>query len=190
MFRSVMSSGAASTYVDQLLPLNRHGFPEECYFVFSYSPVMTERGGVGGVFVTVLETTERVLRDRRQKLLRELMAIPAHRRREEILAAAADILSRNSEDLCFVRLYAGDVDAPATVSTPTINPEEFQPAFDEACEAKLRTTIGPVEMAAPIACGPWPESVTHVVRVPIAAPGAKVSAGALEVGLSRAASLG
>ena len=50
MFRSVMETGEACTFVDQLLPLNRHGYPEECYFVFSYSPVLTETGDCGRRF--------------------------------------------------------------------------------------------------------------------------------------------
>ncbi|MEP6591452.1 MAG: hypothetical protein ABJC19_09740, partial [Gemmatimonadota bacterium] len=37
MFRDVMQ-GRATTLVDYMLPLDRHGFAEECYFIFSYSP--------------------------------------------------------------------------------------------------------------------------------------------------------
>ena len=32
-------------------PLDRHGYVEECYFTFSYSPIRDETGGVGGVYV-------------------------------------------------------------------------------------------------------------------------------------------
>jgi PAS domain S-box-containing protein len=39
--------------------LERNGFPEECYFDFSYSPIYTENNDVGGVLVTVIETTEK-----------------------------------------------------------------------------------------------------------------------------------
>src|SRR5690606_28601922 len=52
MFRNVMETGAASTFSDQLLGLDRHGYAEECYFTFSYSAIPEEGGGVGGVFVT------------------------------------------------------------------------------------------------------------------------------------------
>ncbi len=55
MFHGVME-GTATTLVDFLLPLDRHGFVEECYFIFSYSPIREEGGDVGGVLVTVTET--------------------------------------------------------------------------------------------------------------------------------------
>jgi hypothetical protein len=61
MFRDVMDTGRASNYVDQLLLLERHGFREECYFTFSYSALPSD-DSVGGVLVTVLETTGRVIR--------------------------------------------------------------------------------------------------------------------------------
>jgi len=42
-----------------MLPLNRNGFVEECYFDFSYSPIRTEDGEVGGILVTLIETTNK-----------------------------------------------------------------------------------------------------------------------------------
>ena len=59
MFEGVMQ-GQAVGLDDFMLPLDRHGFAEECYFSLSYSPIRDESGGVGGVLVTVTETTERV----------------------------------------------------------------------------------------------------------------------------------
>ncbi|CAN5449219.1 hypothetical protein BH11BAC3_BH11BAC3_34070 [soil metagenome] len=58
MFDDVMH-GKAVGFPDLMLPLNRHGFVEECYFDFSYSPIKNEDGKVGGVLVTVVETTEK-----------------------------------------------------------------------------------------------------------------------------------
>ena len=40
-FAGVMQ-GTPTTVVDFLLPLDRHGFTEECYFIFSYSPIRDE----------------------------------------------------------------------------------------------------------------------------------------------------
>ncbi len=58
MFDGVMK-GKAVGFPDFMLPLNRNGFVEECYFDFSYSPIYREDGVVGGVLVTVIETTEK-----------------------------------------------------------------------------------------------------------------------------------
>jgi len=73
MFDGVMH-GTSTDVVDFLLPLDRHGFAEECYFIFSYSPIREERGNVGGVLVTVTETTQRVLGERRLKTTQALAA--------------------------------------------------------------------------------------------------------------------
>lgn len=59
MFDDVMQ-GKAVGFPNYMLPLNRSGYIEECYFDFSYSPIFLETGEVGGVLATVLETTEKV----------------------------------------------------------------------------------------------------------------------------------
>lgn len=55
-FDEVMQGNAVS-YSDHLLPLNRHGYLENCYFDFAYSPIKLSSGEVGGVLVTISETT-------------------------------------------------------------------------------------------------------------------------------------
>ena len=56
MFEGVMK-GVPVGFPDFHLPLNRNGYIEDCYFDFSYSPIKKEDGEVGGVLVTVIETT-------------------------------------------------------------------------------------------------------------------------------------
>ena len=58
MFDGVME-GKAVGFPDLMLPLNRNGFVEECYFDFAYSPIRKDNGEVGGVLVTVIETTDK-----------------------------------------------------------------------------------------------------------------------------------
>jgi PAS domain S-box-containing protein len=57
----VLDEGKSNWAEDQLLYINRHGYVEECYFTFSYSPVYGESGEVNGVFCACTETTEKVL---------------------------------------------------------------------------------------------------------------------------------
>ena len=45
---------------DWLLPLERNGYLENCWFTVSYSPIRDETGGVGGLLAVVAETTGRV----------------------------------------------------------------------------------------------------------------------------------
>ncbi len=58
MFDAVME-GEAFNRPDFLYQLNRNGFIEDCYFDFAYSPIRKEDGEVGGVLVTVIETTNK-----------------------------------------------------------------------------------------------------------------------------------
>jgi signal transduction histidine kinase len=48
------------------LTIERYGYPEDCYFSFSYSPVPDDHGNATGVLVTFAETTNTVLAEQRQ----------------------------------------------------------------------------------------------------------------------------
>src|SRR6185436_11176280 len=71
MLEGVLATGEATWSEDQLLMLERGGYPEECYFSFSFSPVRGEDGRVEGIFTAVIENTRRVLGERRLRTLRE-----------------------------------------------------------------------------------------------------------------------
>ncbi|MEJ1224004.1 PAS domain-containing sensor histidine kinase [Sediminicola sp. 1XM1-17] len=58
MFDGVME-GIPVGFPDFMLPLDRNGFVENCYFDFAYSPIRLDNGEVGGVLVTVIETTNK-----------------------------------------------------------------------------------------------------------------------------------
>ena len=53
MLRAVLTRGEATWSEHQLLLLERHGYSEECYFTFSYSPIRAESGAIGGVFTAL-----------------------------------------------------------------------------------------------------------------------------------------
>ncbi len=58
---NVLKGGEANWSEDQLLPIYRNGKMEDVYWTFSYSPVNDESGSPAGVFVTCVETTDKVL---------------------------------------------------------------------------------------------------------------------------------
>ncbi|MCP3803878.1 SpoIIE family protein phosphatase [Allokutzneria sp. A3M-2-11 16] len=67
--------GEGATYSDNHpLLLNRHGYVEETYWTFSYSPVLDRAGEVLGIFVATTDTTRQVLGERRMRALHELAA--------------------------------------------------------------------------------------------------------------------
>lgn len=80
MFDNVMK-GKAVGFHDFMMILNRKGFDEECYFDFSYSPIKNENGEVGGVLITVVETTEKkkaakALKESNERFLDNIMQAP------------------------------------------------------------------------------------------------------------------
>jgi PAS domain S-box-containing protein len=106
LFERVVTTGEGVWQEDELLPMHRHGYTEECYFNFTFSPVLDEEGRVGGIFNAVIETTYRVIAERRSRVLRQLAERTSGAQSQEeacILAAAA--LADAPEDLPFVLLY-------------------------------------------------------------------------------------
>jgi signal transduction histidine kinase len=70
MFEGVMA-GQAVGFPDFMVPLERNGEPEDCYFDFSYSPIRDEDGRACGVLVICMETTDKVNALRQLKVNQE-----------------------------------------------------------------------------------------------------------------------
>jgi hypothetical protein len=64
-------AGGTLAYRDQELTLYRHGAPEQVFMNLDYSPVLDESGRPAGVLAIVVETTNRVLAERRLASERE-----------------------------------------------------------------------------------------------------------------------
>ncbi len=59
-----------ATFIENFpLVIDRHGYPEQCYFTFCYSPIRDENGIVRGLIDTVIETTATVEAQRQARLL-------------------------------------------------------------------------------------------------------------------------
>lgn len=110
LLEGVKERGEATWADDLLLMLERNGYAEECYFTFSYSPIRDESGGIGGVFTPVLETTDDVIGERRQRTLRDIAATRNSRSRdvEEVGVKVAEVLAENPYDLPFAAIYLFD----------------------------------------------------------------------------------
>jgi PAS domain S-box-containing protein len=72
MLDGVLADGRATWSEDLLLPMFRHGYWEETYWTYSYSPLNDDDGAVAGVFTAVSDTTERVVGERRLAVLRDI----------------------------------------------------------------------------------------------------------------------
>ncbi len=74
--RSVLHGGESTWNVDQYLPIYRNGEHfEDAWWTFSFSPVREGSGAIGGVFVVVSETTDRVLAERELNRNRERLQL-------------------------------------------------------------------------------------------------------------------
>lgn len=73
-FQAVLDRGEACWSDAQPLPRNRRGRVETYYVTYSISPILDDDGTVGGVLLISLDSTARVLEQRRIGALRELRA--------------------------------------------------------------------------------------------------------------------
>ncbi len=106
--------GEAVALDDVLIPLNRNGYLEDCWFDLSYSPIRDESGGVGGMLAVVAETTERVEGERRLGTLRDLLrAAGEAQTRAGACSTAVSILKQNPVDVPFALVYLASEDGQA-----------------------------------------------------------------------------
>ncbi len=103
LYEGVTRRGESFTFTDQPLAVERHGRREEAFFTLTYSPVPDDDGAVGGVLVTVFETTAQVhargVRDEeRERLLREAEAARDAAERAAAAAAASEARYRTLFD--------------------------------------------------------------------------------------------
>jgi DNA-binding NtrC family response regulator/signal transduction histidine kinase len=106
-FDRVMTRGEdASQLTDQMFTFYRNNYLEECYFSFSYSPIRDDEGNVRGVLTACLESTERVVEDRRRQVLRDLASRTAEMRHEkEVWRVGAETLALHRSAVPFAFLY-------------------------------------------------------------------------------------
>jgi signal transduction histidine kinase len=105
MLEAVLRLGQATWCENQHLRTNRHGFEEDAYFTFSYSPIYVESGGIGGVFTAVTETTATVVRQQElmahNESIRQINAQLEHRvlERTQVLENTLRALEASQQEL-------------------------------------------------------------------------------------------
>ncbi len=189
------------TYVEsQRLIMERHGYPEETYYTFSYSPIPNPEGGPGGLICANTDDTRRVIGERQLALLRELAAGTADARTtEEAALLSARCLETNPYDLPFALIYLVDAAqplvrlagtagiAPGTAGAPEMaSPDTASPwPFAEVIEAHKTCLVADLRsVGGTMPAGAWNCPPHQAVAVPIAASGRKGTAGVLIAGLN------
>ena len=184
-----------------MLFLRRHGYLEETYWTFSYSPIQDESGGIGGVFVAVSDTTTRVVGERRLRVLRDLgeLSTVSAGTAEEASRAVVGVLARHRAEVPFVAAYlrspdgnlrlvaAHGVTVGSAVAPPTLHgPADGGPVWRVAETGTAQVVRGFVDGAADAVapCVAGPAAPTDAVVLPVCVAGRVEPAGLLVAGLN------
>lgn len=198
-------NGGPATWTEDIeLIVRRHGFPEESHFIFAYSPVPDDSAprGIGGVLATVHESTEKVVTERRVKILGHLSARVAEAKSEEqACAQAIEVLAQHPKDVPFALLYlkndakrelrlvsttgiAAGSDGPAVVSLSQPSADGPWPLATALETETLQLRTGLASVLPTVPPGPWPDPPDSAAVVPIKSHTSGQPVGALVVGIS------
>ena len=194
----VLVRGEATFDQALLLFLQRHGFPEETYHTFSYSPLPGDDGRVAGNFCVVTEETDRVIGERRLASLRLLASGLASATTESDVFLAVDrSISADPRDMPFSLLYTFDDESGVARRAASTGIDGEHPAARAECPAdestpwpfaQLRDGSGVqiVEWQGrkPLPAGPWKVAPSRALAIPIALQGQDRPSGTFIVGLN------
>jgi PAS domain S-box-containing protein len=106
LYGGIVRERKARFLVDLPTPMHRGNYLEDTYFTTSLSPLPDDSGNVGGVLGTTLETTERVIEERRRHLLSDLASRTTGARTEDrVWRICTETLGENCISLPFAFLY-------------------------------------------------------------------------------------
>ncbi len=194
--------GSQGTYVEsQLLIMERHGYPEETYYTFSYSPIPDDDGSVGGIFCANSDDTLRVIGERQLGLLRELAAGTANARSwREACERSAEALSVDPHDIPFALLYVAEPERQTLSLVGSTGIDQRHPAapetldlatgaiwpYDDVLRKHEIKLIGDLKavVSTKLPAGPWHLQPHQAALVPISPSGETGRSGILVAGLN------
>lgn len=171
---------------DALLPMQRHGYTEECYFDFTFTPIYGESGKVEGIFNAVIETTYRVINERRALLLQKLSdAINSVLTPEEVFLKTGKVFENAQADVPFYAVIQFDAEGNYHIKagTPDFVEEADKWPIREALKGDFILIEDIRQYKSRNASKFWPEAPQQAVIVPMRATDGKIS-GCVVAGLS------
>ena len=204
MFEQVVTTGQGTRRRDQLLPMRRHGYTEECYFDYTFSPIRGDGGHVDGVFNAVVETTARVVGERRLRTLRDLGAEAVQATSaDEACSLAMKTLAENRADIPFALLYLTTPDGAQARLCDSVGLEhdsEVTPRFVAMGDRQGEQPGWPLDLAlstgeavivsdlssrfGDLPGGPWPHHPHQALVLPLRDTSQHKTAGFLIAGVS------
>lgn len=184
--RQVYEHGEATWDRALLLILHRHGYPEETYHTFSYSPLSGDDGQVEGIFCAVSEETERVISERRLESLETLASSIARAEQlDGFFRSVAAAAAKANRDILFSALYKLD---EAGMPTPL-----YEDLGGAAPEPRSAWRLDALPQAPPLFTvqappglppGAWHVPATQAAVIVLSQPGQSHVTAALVVGLN------
>ena len=193
--------GVEGTYdEEQLLIMERNGYPEETYYTFSYSPIPDDDGRPAGIFCANTDDTGRVIGRRRMALLGDLAADALEARTAQDAAArAAASLALAERDAPFSLIYLADPEDgvlrlagssglkgghPAAPFSLALDSEAPWPAVFALGGRRIQWVDGLSERFGDLPKGPWSTAPERAAVLPILGSAEGGGQGLLVVGLS------
>jgi len=190
-FNDVLTKGKSIRQPDALLLMNRYGYLEECYFDYTLSPITALDGSIGGVFNAVIETSYRVINERRNQVLNQLMQqLNRAHGLQEATVKVQSILDHCREDIPFYLLFSNTNEyaeqVNLTLSSGLSPTNEAATAWPQLAKANEDSAIYINDLStylAEPALSFWGEPCTEALIVPISKDEARIS-GYLIMGIS------
>ncbi|MEJ7625448.1 MAG: ATP-binding protein [Ferruginibacter sp.] len=201
------SLGQTRFLENQRIFLDRYGYKEETFFTFSFSPILDESGGVGGLFHPVIEQTQQTLAERRLNILH---TIPDHtvdaRTADEASALVAECLKDFELDIPFMLLYSISDDGKEANLKSNVGVEAGSPLAQAKIDlqaqhpgnwpfTKVIQNVKAIQVEQlgkifeTFNCGPYPEAPHQALIFPITLPGTTHNNYLLVTGVSSRRSL-
>jgi len=177
-------AGEASYSEAEMLIMQRHGYPEETYYTFSFSPVREEDGTVRGLVCANTDDTDRVIGARRLALLRELGSRTWDADTvDDVYSFSARALGTDPRDMPFALIYRFEDDgaraslrgttgiAPGHNAAPdviTLETSSPWPVSEVMRGGHRRQLTHLAEKFGPLPKGPWADPPREALRLPLA----------------------
>lgn len=197
MLQKVMLKNEGTYVEEQLLIMERNGYPEEVYYTFSYTPVAGDNGSTEGMICFNSDDTERIVTQRQLGTLTLLSKSLSNAKTDrEVFEKTIEAVEANPHDFPFAIIYehvAGKLKlikntasgswrgAPGEVIVS--DQSRLATAMKNALDHKSVELVADIRsILAETPRGVWPVMPEQVIVLPIAQRGQKDAFGILVIG--------